>query len=122
MLTTVPYNITGGNFDEMVANEMKSNERTTVPYNITGGNFDEMVTNEMKANERTTVPYNITGGNFDGVVKWFMSNDDKCHLIVANQEHIFITLGNECIETEDSLELVGITIDKNLNFNEQCRI
>ena len=57
------------------------------------------------------------------VLKWFnvnemKSNDDKCHLIVANQDNISITLGNECIEAEDSVELLGITIDKNLNFNE----
>ena len=46
------------------------------------------------------------------------SNDDKCHLIVANQDNISITLGNECTEAEDSVEFLGIKIDKNLNFNE----
>ena len=40
------------------------------------------------------------------------SNDDKCHLIVANQENISIALGNQCIEAEDSVELLGIKIDK----------
>ena len=57
------------------------------------------------------------------VLKWFninemKSNDDKCHLIIANQDNISITLGNECIEAEDSVELLGIKIDKNLNFND----
>ena len=57
------------------------------------------------------------------VLKWFnvnemKSNDDKCHLIVANQDNISITLGNECIEAEDSVELLGIKIDKNFNINE----
>ena len=50
------------------------------------------------------------------VLKWFnvnemKSNYDKCHLIVANQDNISITLGNECIEAEDSVELLGIKID-----------
>ena len=57
------------------------------------------------------------------VLKWFnvnemKSNEDKCHLIVANQDNISITLENECIEAEDSVKLLGIKIDKNLNFNE----
>ena len=57
------------------------------------------------------------------VLKWFnvnemKSNDGKCHLIVANQDNISITLGNECIGAEDSVELLGIKIAKNLNFNE----
>ena len=57
------------------------------------------------------------------VLKWFninemKSNDDKCHLIVANQDNISITLGNECIEAEDSVELLGKKIDENLNFND----
>ena len=36
----------------------------------------------------------------------------------ANQDNISITLGNECIEAEDSVDLLGMKIDKNLNFNE----
>ena len=57
------------------------------------------------------------------MLKWFnvnemTSNDDMCHRIVANQDNISITLGNECIEAEDSVELLGIKIDKNLNFND----
>ena len=40
------------------------------------------------------------------VLKWFnvndmKSNDDKCHLIVANENNVSITLGKECIEAED---------------------
>ena len=57
------------------------------------------------------------------VLKWFnvnemKSNDGKCHLIVANHDDISITLGNECIEAEDTVEPLGIKIDKYLNFNE----
>ena len=56
------------------------------------------------------------------VLKWFYdnemkSNDDKCHLIVANQENVSITLGQETIEASDSVVLLGINIDKKLNFN-----
>ena len=57
------------------------------------------------------------------VLKWFnvnvmKSNDDKCHLIFENQDNISITVGNKFIEAEDSAELLGIKVDKNLNFNE----
>ena len=60
------------------------------------------------------------------VLKWFnvnemKSNDDKCHLIVANQDNISITLRNECIETEDSVELLGIKIDKILTLTSTSR-
>ena len=46
------------------------------------------------------------------------SNDNKCHLIVANQENISVTLGQEIIEASDSVVLLGINIDKKLHFNE----
>ena len=57
------------------------------------------------------------------ILKWFhdnemKSNDDKCHLIIANQENIHINIGSEIIESSESVELLGIKIDKNLNFNE----
>ena len=45
-------------------------------------------------------------------------NDDKCHLIICNQEDVSVTLGNERTENADSVELLGITIDKNLDFTE----
>ena len=62
-------------------------------------------------------------GETSEVLNWFRinemkSNDDKCHLIVADQEHFSITLGQETIEASDSVELSGINIDKKLNFNE----
>ena len=46
------------------------------------------------------------------------SNDDKCHLIVCNHDNVSVTLGNETIEESNSVELLGIKIDTNLNFNE----
>ena len=57
------------------------------------------------------------------VLNWFCinemkSNDDKCHLIVANTDNVSVALGNEVIETSDTVELLGLKIDKNLNFSE----
>ena len=63
------------------------------------------------------------------VLNWFKinemkSNSDKCHLIVAENINrtysstSFIYLGNEFLECEDSVKLLGVNIDKNLTFNE----
>ena len=51
------------------------------------------------------------------------SNDDKCHLIVANSNKHYSTTsyiytGNEFIERENMVELQGIKIDSKLNFTE----
>ena len=74
---------------------------------------DDNVTNLLKTLETET---NL-------VLKWFRinemkANDDKCHLLVANQENVSVTLGNKIIEATDSVELLGVTIDKNLDLNE----
>ena len=82
---------------------------------------DDNVTNLLKTLETET----------NQVLKWFRinemkANDDKCHLLVANQENVSVTLGNEIIEATDSVELLGVTIDKNLDLNEHvsnlCKI
>ena len=57
------------------------------------------------------------------ILKWFdlnemKSNEDKCHLLLANNDNGTITLGNEVIEAEDSVELLGLKIDKDLTFND----
>ena len=63
------------------------------------------------------------------VLNWFKinemkSNSDKCHLMVANgknriySSHSFIYLDNELLESKDSVKLLGVNIDKNLNFHE----
>ena len=46
------------------------------------------------------------------------SNDDKCNLIVLNTCNVNINLGNEVIESVDSVHLLGIEIDKGLTFND----
>ena len=45
-------------------------------------------------------------------------NDDKCHLIVCNQENVSVKLGNETIHTTDLVDLLGVKIDKYLIFSE----
>ena len=57
------------------------------------------------------------------VLNWFRinemkANDDKCHLIVANKEDISLHLGQDIIKPSDSVKLLGVCIDKQLNFNE----
>ena len=57
------------------------------------------------------------------VLNWFKSNemksnDDKCHLFVANKDNLTINLSCETIKSSDSVKLLGITIDKQLNFKE----
>ena len=65
------------------------------------------------------------------ILKWFKinemkSNDDKCHLIVGDTNKNcssigYIYMGNELIESEETVELLGVTIDNKLNFNEHVR-
>ena len=57
------------------------------------------------------------------VLKWFRdnemkSNDDKCHLIIANHNNQTINLGAEAVESSEALELLGIKIDKNHSFTD----
>ena len=63
------------------------------------------------------------------VLNWFKinemkSNNDKCHLIVPVKKNrsysskSFIYLGNEFLENEPSVKLLGVKIDENLNFEE----
>ena len=62
------------------------------------------------------------------VLEWFKvnemkSNNDKLHLIVNNTNKNYSSTGciymqNQFIESEDTVKLLGITIDSKLNFNE----
>ena len=57
------------------------------------------------------------------LTKWFHDNylklnADKCHLLVANHnKDVRINVQNEVIECENSVKLLGVTIDNKLNFN-----
>ena len=56
---------------------------------------------------------------------WFESNymklnTDKCHLIIAGNkyEHIWAKLGEELIWEENTVKLLGVTIDRQLKFDK----
>ena len=51
-------------------------------------------------------------------------NEDKCHFIIAanTNEHLWINIGNEMIWESKAEKLLGITIDKNLNFTNHLTI
>ena len=58
------------------------------------------------------------------LLEWFKanemkSNEDKCHLlIIKHQDENCVQLGKENIVGSSSVDLLGIKINKNLNFNE----
>ena len=63
------------------------------------------------------------------VLNWFRVNEmkpnqEKCHLLVADLNHkhyssdSFIYLENAFLENEESVKLLGVHIDQNLNFEE----
>ena len=56
-------------------------------------------------------------------LNWFKinemkSNDGKCHLIVPNESTVSVKLGKELILAEDSVKLLGMTIDNKLDFTQ----
>ena len=63
------------------------------------------------------------------ILNWFRMNEmkpnqDKCHLLVADINHryyssnSYIYLDNAFLESEESVKLLGVKIDQNLNFEE----
>ena len=57
------------------------------------------------------------------LLDWFKcnevkSNTDRCHLIIVNIQDNYIKIGNDVIASENSVKLLGVTIDNKLNFNE----
>ena len=75
---------------------------------------NKYITNLLRILERET---NIR-------LDWFTINEmkpnaEKCHLLVANQKEMTsVKLGGEVITNDQSVELLGVKIDKNLNFTE----
>ena len=64
---------------------------------------------------------NILENETSIILDWFNKNEmrpnaDKCHLIVCNEKNVMVTLQNEKIIANDFVELLGITIDNNLDF------
>ena len=45
-------------------------------------------------------------------------NEGKCHVLVLNHENVSVNLGSENISCSSSVDLLGIQINENLNFNE----
>ena len=59
----------------------------------------------------------------DILLTWFKtnemkSNNDKCHLLIINNDNSSINIGEEEIIGSKSVKLLGITIDNKLNFNK----
>ena len=57
------------------------------------------------------------------LLKWIKDNEmkanaDKCHLLVAKHENVSVKLESETIIGDISVELLGLDINGNLNFNE----
>ena len=58
------------------------------------------------------------------LVKWFSDNylklnADKCHLLISkHNKDIHINVEEEIIECSNSVKLLGVTLDNNLNFND----
>ena len=57
------------------------------------------------------------------ILDWFRinemkSNDDRCNPVVAKNEYLSIKVGNDLIESCNLVDLLGITIDNKLKFNE----
>ena len=87
----------------MIANYADDTTTYATEYNI-----EELLkTLEMKTSE---------------ILHWFKvnemkSNDDKCHLFVSNDENFLINVGNETIESDNCIEILGIKIYSKLHFN-----
>ena len=90
---------------------------------------DTQIANYADDNTLYTVSENITHllsileNETNLILDWFRKNEmkpnaDKCHLIVCTQEKVFVTLENERISNTDSVDLLGVKIDKNLDFAE----
>ena len=61
------------------------------------------------------------------VIEWFKNinmklNQDKCHLLVSGykNENVGANIGNEKIWDSNKRKLLGLDIDRNLNFNEHA--
>ena len=62
-------------------------------------------------------------------IVWFDNNymklnQDKCHFLISGNknEHLFVKVGDELIWESEAEKLLGVTIDKNLNFDKHLSI
>ena len=85
--------------------------------------------NTVYAIENDIMEYLKTDSETSTVLNWFRMNEmkpnqGKCHLLVADRNHelfssnSYIYLENAFLENEESVKLLGVKIDQNLNFEE----
>ena len=57
-------------------------------------------------------------------INYMQLNQKKCHFLISGStpEHLWVKVGNNKIWESKQEKLLGITIDKNLNFNEHLSI
>ena len=67
--------------------------------------------------------YNLEYDTQSAII-WFENNymklnHKKCHFLIAGNvnEYLWVKVGDEMIWESDEKKLLGVTIDKNLNFN-----
>ena len=56
-------------------------------------------------------------------MQWFNEsymklNNDKCHLLISSPDDITVTIGYKELRNENQVNLLGVTIDDALNFND----
>ena len=60
-------------------------------------------------------------------ILWFENNymklnQSKCHFLTSGStEHLWVTVGNEMIWESQSEKLLGMSVDKDLNFNSHLK-
>ena len=73
------------------------------------------------------VLHNLEDNSLTAIL-WFENNymklnQSKCHFLTCgSSEHLWVKVGNEMIWESQSEKLLGMTVDKNLNFNSHLKI
>ena len=60
------------------------------------------------------------------ILKWFRINEmkpngDKCHLLISGQNNMSVKLNTDVIQSSESVELLGITINNKLDFDQHTQ-
>ena len=90
-------------------------------------NFADDTTLSAVDKSLETLLFNLESDTLSAII-WFENNfmklnKGKCHFLVPGNldEHLWINVGNELIWESSHEKLLGITIDKNLNFNAHLK-
>ena len=75
----------------------------------------DLITTLNKLEENSGIALTLFGTNYKKL------NSDKCHLLVSGHfyEEMFINIRNNRIWESKNVELLGITMDKDLKFEKQ---